>query len=109
MVIPGVSAGPIVAVPTSNLVMGPRKRLALDRARHPEKYSRAGVPNGIRKAEAQASWDKASTLSDAAMKRWRMAAWLSEWSFLIPMTISQRRPLHEAFKLALASAMRTTD
>jgi hypothetical protein len=46
-----------------------RKRTALDRARHPEKYSRAGVPNGMRKAEAQALWDKASTLADAAMGR----------------------------------------
>ena len=46
-----------------------RKRTALDRARHPEKYSRAGVPNGMRKAEAQALWDKASTLADAAMQR----------------------------------------
>jgi hypothetical protein len=46
-----------------------RKRTTLDRARHPEKYSRAGIPNGMRKAEAQALWDKATTFADAAMKR----------------------------------------
>jgi hypothetical protein len=46
-----------------------RKRLALDRARHPERYSRAGVPNGMRKAEAQVLWDRAATLADAAMGR----------------------------------------
>jgi len=46
-----------------------RKRTALDRARHPEKYSRSGVPNGMRKAEAQALWDKAAAFADAAMKR----------------------------------------
>ena len=46
-----------------------RQRTALDRARHPEKYSRAGVPNGMRKAEAQALWDEASTLADAAIQR----------------------------------------
>src|SRR5258708_37691833 len=43
-----------------------RQRTALDRARHPEKYSRVGVPNGMRKAEAQALGDRASTLADAA-------------------------------------------
>ena len=46
-----------------------RQRTALDRVRHPDKYSRAGIPNGMRKAEAQALWDEASTLADGAMKR----------------------------------------
>ena len=46
-----------------------RQRTALDRARHPDKYSRAGIPNGMREAEAQALWDKATTFADAAMKR----------------------------------------
>jgi hypothetical protein len=46
-----------------------RQRTALDRVRHPERYSRVGIPNGMRKAEAQALWDKAATLADAAMER----------------------------------------
>src|SRR5262249_51288351 len=46
-----------------------RKRTALDRARHPERYSRAGIPNCMRKAEAQALWDKATIFADAAMQR----------------------------------------
>src|SRR5215475_13394611 len=46
-----------------------RQRTACDRARHPDKYSRAGIPNGLRKAEAQALWDKASTLADLAIQR----------------------------------------
>jgi hypothetical protein len=78
-----------------------RKRLALDRARHPEKYSRAGVPNGMRKAEAQVLWDNATTLADAAMKRLEDQGVVER--VVIPDTDGEiaKQALHEAFKLAL--------
>src|SRR5258708_30589943 len=38
-----------------------RHRTALDRARHPQKNSRGGIPNGMRKSDAQALCDNAST------------------------------------------------
>jgi hypothetical protein len=78
-----------------------RKRTALDRARHPEKYSRAGVPNGMRKAEAQALWDKATTLADAAMKRLEDQGVVER--VVIPDTDDDiaKNALREAFKLAL--------
>jgi hypothetical protein len=41
----------------------------LDRARDPDKYSRVGIPNGMRRAEAMAMWERASALADEAMKR----------------------------------------
>ncbi len=78
-----------------------RKRLALDRVRHPEKYSRVGVPNGMRKAEAQALWDKASALADAAMKRLEDQGAVER--VVVPDTDDDiaKKALHEAFKLAL--------
>jgi hypothetical protein len=78
-----------------------RKRLALDRARHPEKYSRAGVPNGMRKAEAQALWDQASTLADAAMGRLEDDGVVER--VVVPDTDDAiaKKCLREAFKMAL--------
>src|SRR5258706_8779590 len=86
-----------------------RKRLALDRVRHPEKYSRVGVPNGMRKAEAQALWDKASALADAAMKRLEDQGAVER--VVVPDTDDDiaKKALHEAFKLALGPAMQRTD
>src|SRR5258708_505410 len=77
-----------------------RQRTALDRARHPEKYSRVGIPNGMRKSEAQALWDKASTLADAAMER------LAEQGVVERVTVPDtdddiaKKALREAFELA---------
>src|SRR5215470_16386123 len=77
-----------------------RQRTALDRARHPERYSRVRIPNGMRKAEAQALWDKASTLADAAMER------LAEQGVVERVTVPDtdddiaKKALHEAFTLA---------
>jgi hypothetical protein len=77
-----------------------RQRTACDRGRHPEKYSRVGIPNGMRKAEAQALWDKASTLADAAMER------LAEQGVVERVTVPDtdddiaKKALHEAFTLA---------
>src|SRR5258708_38061982 len=78
-----------------------RQRTALDRARHPDKYSRAGIPNGLRKAEAQALWDRASTLADAAMKRLEDQGALERVA--VPDTDDDiaKKALHEAFRLAL--------
>src|SRR5712671_4125980 len=78
-----------------------RRRTALDRARHPEKYSRVGVPNGMRKAEAHALWDQASTLADAAMKRLEAQGVVER--AVVPDTDDDlaKKALHEAFKLAL--------
>jgi hypothetical protein len=78
-----------------------RKRLTLDRARHPEKYSRAGVPNGMRRAEAQALWDQASTLADIAMK------WLEQQGVVERVVVPDtddaiaKDCLREAFKMTL--------
>jgi hypothetical protein len=78
-----------------------RQRLALDRARHPEKYSRAGVPNGMRKAEAQVLWDRATTLADAAMQRLEDQGAVER--VVTPDTDDDiaKQALREAFKLAL--------
>src|SRR5258708_24516516 len=78
-----------------------RQRTALDRARHPDKYSRAGVPNGMRKAGAQALWDKATTFADTAMKRLEEQGAVER--VVIPDTDDEiaNRALHEALKLAL--------
>ena len=78
-----------------------RQRTAVDRARHPGKYSRAGVPNGMRKAEAQALWDEASTLADGAMKRLEEQGVVER--LVVPDTDDAiaKACLHEAFKLAL--------
>jgi len=78
-----------------------RQRTALDRVRHPEKYSRVGIPNGMRKAEAQALWDKASALADAAMKRLEDQGAVE--CVVVPDTDDDiaKKALHEAFKLAL--------
>jgi hypothetical protein len=78
-----------------------RQRTALHRARHSDKYSRAGVPNGMRKAEAQALWDKATTFADAAMKRLEEQGVVER--VVIPDTDDDiaKAALHEAFKLAL--------
>jgi hypothetical protein len=76
-----------------------RQRTALDRARHPDKYSRAGVPNGMGKAEAQALWDKATTFADAAMKRLEEQGVVER--VVIPDTDDEiaKQALHEAFRL----------
>ena len=81
-----------------------RQRTALDRARHPDKYSRAGIPNGMRKAEAQALWDKATTFADAAMKRLEEQGALERVA--VPDTDDDiaKKALHEAFRLALGPA-----
>jgi hypothetical protein len=78
-----------------------RQRTALDRVRHPEKYSRVGIPNGMRKAEAQALWDKASTLADAAMKRLEDQGVVER--VVVPDTDNDlaKKALHEALKLTL--------
>jgi hypothetical protein len=78
-----------------------RKRLTLNRARHPEKYSRAGVPNGMRKAEAQVLWDKATTFADAAMKRLEEQGVVER--VIIPDTDDDiaKKALREAFKMTL--------
>jgi hypothetical protein len=41
----------------------------IDRARDPDRYSRVGIPNGMRRAEAMAMWERASTLADEAMRQ----------------------------------------
>jgi hypothetical protein len=76
-----------------------RHRTALDRARHPNKYSRAGVPNGMRKTEAQALWDKATTFADAAMKRLEQQGAVERVA--APDTDDEiaKQALHEAFRL----------
>jgi hypothetical protein len=76
-------------------------RQRIDRARHPERYSRAGVPNGMRKADAQALWDKATTLADAAMKRLEEQGVVER--VVIPDTDDDiaKKALREAFTLAL--------
>ena len=86
-----------------------RQRTALDRARHPDKYSRAGIPNGMREAEAQALWDKATTFADAAMKRLEDQGVVER--VVVPDTDDDiaKKALHEAFKLALGPAMQRTD
>ena len=78
-----------------------RQRTACDRARHPDKYSRAGVPNGMRKAEAQALWDKATIFADAAMKRLEEQGVVER--VVVPDTDDAiaKACLHEVFKLAL--------
>jgi hypothetical protein len=78
-----------------------RQRTVIARARHPEKYSRVGIPNGMRKAEAQALWDKASALADAAMKRLEDQGAVER--VVVPDTDDDiaKKALHEAFKLAL--------
>jgi hypothetical protein len=78
-----------------------RTRLALNRARHPEKYSRAGVPNGMRKAEAQVLWDRASILADAAMKRLEEQGVVER--VVIPDTDDDiaKKAVREAFKMTL--------
>jgi hypothetical protein len=78
-----------------------RQRTACDRARHPDKYSRAGVPNGMRKAEAQALWDEASTLADAAMKRLEEQGVVGR--VVVPDTDDAiaKACLHEAFTMSL--------
>ena len=78
-----------------------RQRTALDRARHPEGYSRAGIPNGMRKAEAQALWDEASILADAAMQRLEEQGVVER--VVVPDTDDAvaKECLREAFKLAL--------
>jgi hypothetical protein len=45
------------------------KRMCADRAANPAKYSRVNIPNGMRKAEAMAMWERASTLADEAMRQ----------------------------------------
>jgi hypothetical protein len=78
-----------------------RQRTVIARARHPEKYSRVWIPNGMRKAEAQALWDKASALADAAMKRLEDQGAVER--VVVPDTDDDiaKKALHEAFKLAL--------
>jgi hypothetical protein len=44
-----------------------RQRSAEDRRNSPQKYSRLGVPNGMRKAEAMKAWETARTLADTIM------------------------------------------
>jgi hypothetical protein len=39
-----------------------------DRRKDPEKYSRVGVPAGMRKAEAMALWDAAGKIADSLVK-----------------------------------------
>ena len=78
-----------------------RQRTVIARARHPEKYSRVWIPNGMRKAEAQALWDKASTLADAAMERLAEQGVVEH--VVVPDTDDAiaKTALHEALKLAL--------
>ncbi|MBW7970950.1 hypothetical protein [Bradyrhizobium sp. BR 10289] len=40
------------------------KRIAADRKANPEKYSRAGVPDGMRRAQAEPLWARARELAD---------------------------------------------
>jgi hypothetical protein len=78
-----------------------RQRTVLDRVRHPDKYSRAGIPNGMRKAEAQALWDEASNLADAAMQRLEEQGVAER--VVVPDTDDAiaKACLHEAFTMAL--------
>ena len=78
-----------------------RQRTALDRVRHPDRYSRAGIPNGMRKAEAQALWDEASTLAEGAMKRLEEQGVVER--VVVPDTDDAiaKACLHEAFTMAL--------
>jgi hypothetical protein len=48
-------------------MLAARQRSAEDRRNNPQKYSRLGVPNGMRKAEAMKAWDTARTLADTIM------------------------------------------
>ena len=45
-----------------------RQRSAEDRRRNPMKYSRLGVPTGMRKAEAMALWDIAGKTADSIVR-----------------------------------------
>jgi hypothetical protein len=45
-----------------------RHRSTEDRRKDPLKYSRLGVPNGMRKAEAMAQWDTAGEIADRIVK-----------------------------------------
>jgi hypothetical protein len=44
-----------------------RQRSTEDRRANPQKYSRLGVPNGMRKSEAMKAWDIARALADTIM------------------------------------------
>jgi len=46
-----------------------QKQHFVDRAANPDKYSRVGIPNGMRRAEAMAKWARADALADEAMRQ----------------------------------------
>jgi hypothetical protein len=57
-----------------------RRRLIPEWKAHPERFSRRGVPNGMRKAEAMKLWSEAGKLADIAMRGF-------EAKGLVPQTI----------------------
>ena len=82
-----------------------QKQHFLDRVANPDKYSRVGIPNGMRRAEAMAMWESAATLADEAMRQ------LQERGDLPAVTIPDtdealaNLAIREAFKVALGPSI----
>jgi len=71
-----------------------RQRTACDRARHPDKYSRAGIPNA--EGRGTSLVDEARSFADAIMKRLEEQGGVER--VVIPDTDDEiaKRVLHEA-------------
>jgi hypothetical protein len=85
-----------------------RARSAVDRRKDPKKYSRIGVPNGMRKAEAQKAWAAAGELADTIMRGFEALSIVPEE--VIPDTDEAlaKAALREACVLALGPGSHRT-
>ena len=83
-------------------------RSADDRRKNPQRYSRKGVPDGMRKAEAMKAWAEARTKADGIMKILEDQGAVS--AVVIPGSDDEKAKAarHEACLLALGPADKRT-
>jgi hypothetical protein len=89
-------------------MIGARQCSAEDRRANPQKYSRRGVPNGMRKPEAMKAWDTARALAGTIMTGFEAQGIVPAKPIPDSDEEKAKLALHEACVLALAPGnMRT--
>jgi hypothetical protein len=78
-----------------------KSRSTEERRKNPERYSRLGVPNGMRKPEAAEVWAVAKTLADTAIRGLELQGALEAFPLSNTDEALAKAALHEAAKIAL--------